>query len=109
VLKTKKPSLSEYVPSGQAVQVASAEDFDPPGPYWPVAQKEPEHVEVPVICTSIYKNIHICTCIHVLCIVTHRRILCMFSVVPKTQTHSTHTLSTPAVSWYLPGLQSVQA
>jgi len=72
--------------------------------YLPASQLS--HLEAPVICTHIYTNIHTYFYIHILCIVPHRRILCMIFVVAQTQTHSTHTLSTPAVAWYLPALAS---
>jgi hypothetical protein len=69
VLAKDKPSLPEYVPSRQDVQAAAAEELAPGWPYWPTEQKEPEHVEAPVIYTYIYKNIHmyIYTYNHVMC------------------------------------------
>jgi hypothetical protein len=45
VLNKDKPSLSEYVPSRQAVQVAAAEEVPPDWPYLPAAHTEPEQVE----------------------------------------------------------------
>jgi hypothetical protein len=74
--KDHTSSVSEYVPAGHGVQIEAAEEVAPVWPYLPTAHKEPEHVKAPVICTYIYINIRIY--IHVLYIVTHRRILCMF-------------------------------
>ena len=108
------PESALYLPAGHDVQLAVSEEVDPSVPYVPAAHTKPEHVEAPVICTRIYTmicthiytNIHTYFYIHILCIVPHRRILCMIFVVAQTQTHSTYTLSTPAVAWYLPALAS---
>ena len=60
------------MPAGHGVQVPAAEEVAPVWPYLPTAHKEPEHVKAPVICTNT--NIHI----HILYVVTRRRILCVF-------------------------------
>ena len=92
--KEPKPQLSQV----EAVVAPSTAENLP--------AKQLSHLEAPVICTHIYTNIHTYFYIHILCLVPHRRILCMIFVVAQTQTHSTHTLSTPAVAWYLPALAS---
>ena len=45
LMQTEEPSLSEYLPSRQDVQVAASEIVDPTGPYLPAAHKEPEQLE----------------------------------------------------------------
>ena len=44
---TNTPSVAEYLPAGQAVQVAVAAEVDPAGAYLPVAHRSPEHLSEP--------------------------------------------------------------
>ena len=81
LMQTEEPSLSEYMPIRQDVQVAAVKRVDPTGPYLPAAHKVPEQVEG-VVAPTTTENL------------------------PASQSMQTEE---PAFAWYFPASQLVQA
>jgi hypothetical protein len=79
LMQTEEPSLSEYMPIRQDVQVAAVKRVDPTGPYLPAAHKVPEQVEG-VVAPTTTENL------------------------PASQSMQTEE---PAFAWYLPAPQTM--